>query len=269
MKPAISTENPNSRRRSGKNSPYPLRAGPKATAVAKNPAKPSCLAVLVAFLLTSLYYTDLSIYEGYAKRTGLYNQGVENMKKNTQFKSPAAGRVLRTASELFYAEGIRAVGVDTIVERAGVAKMTLYKNFGSKDELVVAYLRARDERWRAWLEDALERRAASPKDKLLAAFDASSEWMERESPRGCAFINAFAEIADPTHPALEVAQEQKRWMLGYLTKLASGAGAGKPEELAERLFMLLEGATVTDAMRTIGNSMHKAKETAVVLVADL
>lgn len=182
-------------------------------------------------------------------------------------RSPAAERILRTASELFYEEGIRAVGVDTVVERAGVAKMTLYKNFGSKDELVAAYLRARDHRWRAWLEDAVERRAGSPKEKLLAVFDASGEWMERESPRGCAFINAFAEIADPVHPAQEVAREQKSWMREYLTKLTLEAGAEKPEELAEQLFVLLEGVTVAGAMATVANPWHRAREVAVALTA--
>ena len=170
---------------------------------------------------------------------------------------------------MFYEEGIRAVGVDTLVERAGVAKMSLYKNFGSKDELVAAYLRARDERWRAWFEDAVESRADSPKGKLLAVFDAYDEWMERESPRGCAFINAFAEISDPAHPAREVVREQKGWMLRYLTGLASDAGAEGPEGLAERLFVLIEGASVADAMRSVTGSMRKAREVAAVLVADL
>lgn len=190
-----------------------------------------------------------------------------NSDNNRQPMTPTAERILRAASELFYEEGIRAVGVDTIVERAGVAKMTLYKNFGSKDELVVAYLRERDRRWRARLEDAMKRAPASPKEKLLAVFDAYEEWMERESPRGCAFINAFAEIADPAHPARAVIREQKSWMREYLTELASEAGAERPEELADRLFLLLEGATVAGAMQNIEDSWHKGRESAAVLVA--
>lgn len=191
------------------------------------------------------------------------------MSEDRRFGSSAAERILQAASELFYEEGIRAVGVDTIVERAGVAKMTLYKNFGSKDELVAAYLRARDERWRAWFEDAIEHRADSPKEKLLAVFDAYGEWMERESPRGCAFINAFAEIADPAHPAREVVREQKGWMLWYLTGLTSDAGAEEPGELAERLFVLLEGATVAGVMRSVADSVRKARQVAAALVTNL
>ncbi len=194
---------------------------------------------------------------------------MKNTEKSARLGSPVAERILRAASELFYEEGIRAVGVDTIVEHAEVAKMSLYKNFGSKDELVAAYLCARDERWRAWFEDAIECRAGSPRERLLAVFDAYGEWMERESPRGCAFINAFAELADPAHPAREVAWEQKGWMLQYLAKLAFDAGVEEPEELAERLFMLLEGATVAGAMRTVEEPLHKAKETAASLVEDL
>lgn len=194
---------------------------------------------------------------------------MEEAKNRRSRRRPAAERVLRTASEMFYEEGIRAVGVDALAERAGVAKMSLYKNFGSKDELVAAYLRARDERWREWLEDEVERRADSPKGKLLAVFDAYGEWMERESPRGCAFVNAFAEIADPEHPAREVVEEQKEWMRGYLARLASEAGAEDPEELAGRLFVLTEGATVAGAMRTIRDAWYKARETAAILLAGL
>ena len=168
---------------------------------------------------------------------------------------------------MFYEEGIRAVGVDTIVEHAGVAKMTLYKNFGSKDGLVTAYLEARDHRWRSWLEDTVERRAGSPREKLLAVFDASGEWMGRESPRGCAFINAFAEISDPAHPARKVAREQKGWMREYLTKLASEAGAKNPADLAEGLFVLVEGATVSGAMKTVTDPWRRAREAAAALVA--
>lgn len=190
-----------------------------------------------------------------------------NSNNDEQRMTPTAERILRVASELFYEEGIQSVGVDTIVERAGVAKMTLYKNFGSKNELVAAYLQARDRRWRAWLEDVMKRAPASPKEKLLTVFDAYEEWMERESPRGCAFINAFAEIADPAHPARAVIREQKSWMRGYLTELASEAGAERPEELADRLFLLVEGATVAGAMQNIKDSWHKGRESAAVLVA--
>lgn len=182
-------------------------------------------------------------------------------------KRPAAGRVLGAASRLFYERGIRAVGVDAISEEANVSKVSLYKNFGSKDRLVAEYLRARDERWRGWFEEHMDGLSGlSPEERLLAVFDAYGDWMERESPRGCAFINAFAEISEPDHPAREVIREQKGWMRDYLVTLAEEAEAEEAEELADRLFMLLEGATVADAMGTAEGSMPRAKRIATLLV---
>ena len=185
-------------------------------------------------------------------------------------KRPAAGRILAAASGLFYEGGIRAVGVDAIAEAADVSKVSLYKNFGSKDRLVAEYLRARDERWRGWFEGYMDGLSGiSPKERLLAVFDAYGEWMGCESPKGCAFINAFAEIPDADHPAQGVIREQKGWMRDYLKRLAEEAGAQEPEELADRLFMLLEGATVADAMRSAEGSMPRAKQIAALLVAEL
>jgi AcrR family transcriptional regulator len=183
-------------------------------------------------------------------------------------KRPAAGRILEAASGMFYEGGIRAVGVDAVAEAADVSKVSIYKNFGSKDRLVAEYLRARDARWRGWFEGYMDGLSGiSPKERLLAVFDAYGEWMERESPRGCAFINAFAEISDPDHPAQGVIREQKGWMRDYLARLSAGTRAEEPEELADRLFMLLEGATVADAMRTAEGSMPRAKQIATALVA--
>jgi len=198
----------------------------------------------------------------------LEKTGVAKEKANRP-RTPAAGRVLEAASRMFYERGIRAVGVDAIAEEAGVTKVTIYKNFGSKDELVAAYLRARDERWRGWLEEAVERRAGSPGEKLLAVFDALGEWMESEAGfRGCAFVNAATEISDRAHPAHEVMAEQKRWMLGYFARLAAEAGIGEPEDLAERLLILFEGATITYALRTGREPIRRARETAALLIPE-
>ncbi len=191
-------------------------------------------------------------------------------EKGNRPRTPAAERVLEAASRMFYERGIRVVGVDAIAEEAGVTKVTIYKNFGSKDELVAAYLRARDERWRVWLEEAVERRTGSPGEKLLAIFDALGEWMESEAGfRGCALVNAATEISDRAHPAHEVMAEQKRWMLGYFARLAAEAGIGEPEELAERLLILFEGATITHALRTGREPIRRARETAALSIPSL
>jgi AcrR family transcriptional regulator len=181
--------------------------------------------------------------------------------------TPAAARVLGTASRLFYERGIRAVGMEALAEEAGVTKVTIYKNFGSKDGLVAAYLRARDERWRRWLVEAVARRADTPRARLLAVFDALGEWLGgQEGLRGCAFVNASTEITDISHPARAVIEEQKQWMREYFRRLASDAGVEEPEELAEKLMILYEGATVNFTMRIGAEPTGQAREIAEALL---
>ncbi len=184
-------------------------------------------------------------------------------------RTPAAERILRAASEMFYRKGIRAVGVDSIAAEAGVTKKTLYEKYGSKDELVAAYLRARDERWRNWLVEFVERRGGSATERLLSTFDLLGEWMERENYRGCGFVNAAVEFPDADHPVRVVVLEQKLWMRGYLAELATEAGAEDPEDLAERLLILHEGATVAGSLGVAADAAQKARQTAVAIVADL
>lgn len=183
-------------------------------------------------------------------------------------RSPAAQRVLESASELFYEKGIWATGVDAIAEHSGVTKMTLYKHFGSKDELVAAYLRRRDALWREWLTAAVEESAESPRERLLAIFDALGSWLEGEIEgfRGCAFVNAASEIAAPDHPARQVALEEKRWMREYLEGLTADAGARDPEALAEQLLLLFEGATVATTLRSTRAPALGARAAAATLM---
>ena len=110
-------------------------------------------------------------------------------------------RVLETAYGLFSRHGTRAVGVDRIIAESGVAKMTLYRNFASKDDLILAFLERREERWtRAWLQDTVESRAATPAQRLLAIFDVFGEWFARDDFEGCSFINVMLELDDPGSP---------------------------------------------------------------------
>ncbi len=190
-----------------------------------------------------------------------------NDEESTEELSPAAERILQTASRLFYEEGIRAVGVDTISEQADVSKVTLYKNFGSKDELVAAYLRRRDERWRAVLARDTDRRA-DPTGRLLAVFDAYGAYLfDEEGYRGCAFINAAAEITDDDHPGRPVIREHKEGIRRHLSILAARAGFKDPESLAERLLILLEGAWVTAVVRRSADPLDSAREVALGLLA--
>ncbi|WP_402463605.1 TetR/AcrR family transcriptional regulator [Isoptericola aurantiacus] len=156
----------------------------------------------------------------------------------------AAGhRILEAAEELFYERGLTAVGVDLVAERSGVTKRTLYNQFGSKDNLVAAYLSARDERWRAHVRaavDAHDDQVAA----VTAPFDALRTWSTPDG-RGCAFINALAELPDPAHPAHRIATDQKLWLLRLFEQLATAAGCVRPAALARRLLVLHEGTLAT------------------------
>lgn len=182
-------------------------------------------------------------------------------------RTPAAERILRTASEMFYRDGIRAVGVDAIAAEASVPKKTLYDKFGSKDRLIADYLRARDERWRAWLMEFVQKRGGSAVERILSTFDALEVWRERENYRGCAFVNAAAEFPDDNHPARVAVLEQKRWMREYLTGLCEEAGAVDPEALAVKLFILHEGATVAYSLGPSTGVVPKARGMAEIVVA--
>ncbi|MGH3148433.1 MAG: TetR/AcrR family transcriptional regulator [Rubrobacter sp.] len=182
-------------------------------------------------------------------------------------RRPGAERLLEAASDLFYREGIRAVGVDTVSEKARVSKRTLYNRFGGKDALVAEYLRRRDERWRAYLRAATEG-VGDPRDRLLVVFEAYGEWLVGDDFRGCAFANAVAEISDPDHPARTVARGHKEWVREYLAAVARDAGLDEPEALAERLLILLEGATATATMRREYGPLDVARSIALELIQD-
>ncbi|MGI8538770.1 MAG: TetR/AcrR family transcriptional regulator [Rubrobacteraceae bacterium] len=183
-------------------------------------------------------------------------------------KTESAARILASASELFYRDGIRAVGVDSIASESGVTKMTLYKHFGSKDRLVAAYLHARDEKWRDWVLRYVGARAGGPVERIMAVFDALGDWIEsQDGMRGCAFVNASVELADRGHPAQVVIEDQKLWMCEYLGRLVEEAGTEEPDKLAGQLLMLVEGATITAVMRTATESIERAKEAAEALIS--
>ncbi|MFC7878205.1 TetR/AcrR family transcriptional regulator [Isoptericola sp. NPDC057391] len=179
--------------------------------------------------------------------------------------TPAARRILETASRLFYARGLHAVGVDTIAAEAGVTKKTLYDRFGSKEALEVAYLRARDARWEELLGRTLEQHPVAGVDRVLAFFDAVEEWSASAGGRGCAAINARAEVDDPGHPvAVEVAR-QKSWVRGLLESECRGAGLARPGELADALVLLYDGALAGSGTGVPGDPFPTARRAARAL----
>ena len=173
-----------------------------------------------------------------------------------------------TALKLFNRDGYHATGIDKILAESGVAKMTLYKHFRSKDELILAALRLRDERFRNWFMRAVERRGRTPRDRLLAIFDAMEEWFRNEECPGCMFINASAEFAKNDDPIHAVAAEHKRLLFGYIRDLATAAGAKNPEELAQGLMLLREGAVALARINGNVESVRQARKAARILVRD-
>lgn len=174
-------------------------------------------------------------------------------------------RLLDSADELFYEEGIRATGVEALAERAGVTKMTLYSHFASKDDLVVAYLERRDRRWRESLECRLDGQT-DPKERLLSVFDAHRELLVSGGFRGCAYVNCAAEFPDREHPARAAVRRHKATLKRRLVKLATEAECADPEGLAENLFLLLEGSYVTGALEGDGDVVSRARAVAAGFV---
>lgn len=159
---------------------------------------------------------------------------------------PASRRehLLDTAIDLFSEQGYRATGIDTILAKAGVAKMTLYNHFKSKDELILAALRRVDERTRAHFAEEISRRGATPEDRLRAVFEDLERWFADPAFNGCLFIKAAADYPDARDPIHALAAEHKRLIRQFLEGLAREAAARDPAGLAQQLQLLFDGATV-------------------------
>jgi AcrR family transcriptional regulator len=163
--------------------------------------------------------------------------------------SEAREKVLGTASKLFYKEGIRAVGVDRVAAEAGVSKMTLYRHFPSKDDLVVAVLDARDGPALAALRATAEHATGGPRKRILAAFEMLGPWFGSRGFRGCPFMNASLELADPGHPARAIANRHKTATRDHFAGLTDELGAKDPAGLADQLALVFDGAIAQAQMR--------------------
>lgn len=152
-------------------------------------------------------------------------------------------RVARAAYELFSRSGVRSVGVDAVIEQAGTAKMTLYRNFPSKDDLILDFLRRREERWTvAWLVAETQRRGATPGEQLLAIFDVFGEWFSEPDFAGCSFLTTMIEISDQAHPVRQAAVTYLANIRSYLSRLAAAAGISDPDSFARKWHILMKGA---------------------------
>ena len=177
-------------------------------------------------------------------------------------------RILDAAYDLFSQHGIRGVGIDAIVARSGVARMTLYRHFSSKQQLALAYLERREERWtKEWLQQEVMRRSDDPAERLLAIFDVFDEWFRRPDFEGCAFINVMLEGDGEDDPVQRASTAYLANIRSFLKRLARDAGIGNPDDFARKWHILMKGSIVS-AGEGDRNAARRAKDVGRLLLAD-
>ena len=176
-------------------------------------------------------------------------------------------RILATASDLFYQHGIRAVGVDLVVEKAGVAKTSLYRHFGTKDDLVVAFLQRMDEEfWKTW-DEVSQQHPDDGRAELKAQLEWIGERVNQPDYRGCPQLNIAAEYPELGHPARKFAKEHKREMRRRLKNIAEKLKSADPDQLAGQLAVLINGAFVSTAMYKPGEATTLLQRAADALIS--
>jgi AcrR family transcriptional regulator len=168
---------------------------------------------------------------------------MELMSTAASHRPPPRERLLDAADSLFYEEGICSVGVDRVIKRADVARASLYGTYGSKDELVRAYLQRRSDDWQALVAEVLPTRWPTARERILGIFSLLTEWFATPGYRGCPFINASAEEA-ATEAVEEVRDRHRAWVRALFASLAADAGAPDPDALAAQLVVLYDGSMV-------------------------
>jgi AcrR family transcriptional regulator len=178
----------------------------------------------------------------------------------------ARTRLLDTAYSLFSRYGIHTIGIDRIIAEAGVAKMTLYRHFASKDDLVLAFLELRERRWtHDWLRTEMERRATAPRDRLLAVFDALDEWFRRPDFESCSFMRTLLEVPDEADPVHQATVRHLETIAKMMAREVRHAGIARPRDVALQLQTLMMGA-ITSATRGDRRAAVRARKTAVVVL---
>lgn len=174
-------------------------------------------------------------------------------------------KVFQTAARMFYQHGYRAIGVDTLAAESGIGKMTLYRHYNSKDDLIVAYLKdSNDFFWNNFEE--ITKDAPTAREKLLAFFESLQDYVKNPACFGCPFLNVATEFPDTDYPGHQIAIEHKQTVRERFRQLAKEAGAKRPEVLADQLFLLMDGAYMASRMFGIKNPAEHLAEAARVLV---
>lgn len=169
----------------------------------------------------------------------------ESAKSPEPTKSRVRDRIFDTACDLFYQQGIRCVGVEAIASEAGTNKMSFYRSFASKDELVAEYMREQERQHREWWDETIAPYAGDPRRQIEALFDGWVAKMRKKDRHGCAFVNAAVELREPDHAALAVVHGHKAEMRRRFRKLAKEAGASAPDLLGDALTLLAEGGAMS------------------------
>jgi AcrR family transcriptional regulator len=169
-------------------------------------------------------------------------------RKTTRRGAPRRGelsarqRLIESAIELFYQEGIRAIGIDTVVARSGVSKSSLYRTFASKDELIAAFAEEQNRRFWQWWDETTTRHIGVPRQQIEALFEGIAEQIANPQFRGCPFINLATEFPDRQHPGTAIACTNKREVCKRLRVLTRALGARNPRRLSDQLALLIDGA---------------------------
>ena len=174
--------------------------------------------------------------------------------------------LVRNAKAIFYRNGFHATGMDMIVAETGISKTSMYKHFRTKDDLILATLRLRDEEFRNWLFRRMAEQDATPREQLLAMFDALGEWFDQPDFRGCMFIKASSEYQEAENAIHAQCTEHKRLLFDQLRDIAKAAGAVDPATLAQHLLLLKEGAIVTAHLGNRSGTIQNAKTAASALI---
>ncbi len=174
--------------------------------------------------------------------------------------------LVQRALQAFYRGGFHAIGMDRLAKETGVSKTAIYKHFRTKEELILATLRLRDEQFRNWLMRRVEALAPDPRDQLIAIFDALAEWFDEPEFKSCMFIKASSEYQDRAHPIHATSAEHKRLLAVDFTERAKKAGAKDPDKLARELLIVKEGAIVLAHLhdsRRVAKDARQAAETLI------
>lgn len=181
---------------------------------------------------------------------------------------PESGRerVMRAAYDLFSRQGTRTVGVDAVIGEAGVAKMTLYRNFASKDDLILAFLERREALWtHGWVRAESQRRGATPAQRLLAIFEIFGEWFAQPDFEGCSFITTLLEVTARDSPVRNASVMHLANIRGYLCELAAEAGVEDPDSFARQWHILMKGSIVAAAEGDV-HAASRARELGMLLL---